>query len=105
MSVAPKTATFWKPPSWRQTTGNGCSKLLALGLPLRNGTRMYFGDCVKRAAVSSSFVSMALVAGLESIALHLTVHVLDVVDVVVSKLKRFSPNDVSDIRAMTEKVW
>ncbi len=35
--------------------------------------------------------------------LHLTVHVLDVVDVVVSKLKRFSPNDVSDIRAMTEK--
>jgi hypothetical protein len=29
--------------------------------------------------------------------------VLDIVDVVVSKLKRFSPNDVSDIEAMAQR--
>ena len=31
------------------------------------------------------------------------VSALDVVDVVISKLKRFNPNDAADIRAMTEK--
>jgi len=34
---------------------------------------------------------------------HLTIEVLDVVDVVVSKLKRFSASDADDVRAMTEK--
>lgn len=34
---------------------------------------------------------------------HLTIEVLDVVDVVVSKLKRFSASDLDDVRAMTEK--
>lgn len=34
---------------------------------------------------------------------HLHVEVLDVVDVVVSKLKRFLPSDVRDIEAMVEK--
>ncbi len=34
---------------------------------------------------------------------HFEVHVLDVVDVVVSKLKRFNANDVSDIEAMIER--
>jgi hypothetical protein len=33
---------------------------------------------------------------------HLEIEVLDVVDVVVSKLKRFHANDVSDIRAMVD---
>ncbi len=33
---------------------------------------------------------------------HFELRVLDVVDVVISKLKRFSPNDLSDIRAMVE---
>lgn len=33
---------------------------------------------------------------------HLTIEVLDVVDVVVSKLKRFSASDADDVRAMTE---
>ena len=33
---------------------------------------------------------------------HLEIEVLDVVDVVVSKLKRFSANDVSDIEAMVD---
>lgn len=33
---------------------------------------------------------------------HFTVEVLDVVDVVVSKLKRFHANDASDIRAMVD---
>lgn len=34
---------------------------------------------------------------------HFEVEVLDIVDVVVSKLKRFIANDVSDIRAMVDK--
>jgi len=34
---------------------------------------------------------------------HLTIEVLDVVDVVVSKLKRFSPSDLDDVGAMTVK--
>lgn len=34
---------------------------------------------------------------------HFEVEVLDIVDVVVSKLKRFSANDISDIRAMVDK--
>jgi hypothetical protein len=34
---------------------------------------------------------------------HFSVDVLDVVDVVVSKLKRFKPNDVSDIEAMVDR--
>ena len=33
---------------------------------------------------------------------HLSIEVLDVVDVVVSKLKRFSASDADDVRAMTE---
>lgn len=33
---------------------------------------------------------------------HFEIHVLDVVDVMVSKLKRFNANDVSDIEAMIE---
>lgn len=33
---------------------------------------------------------------------HFEILALDVIDVVVSKLKRFSPNDVSDIRAMAD---
>lgn len=33
---------------------------------------------------------------------HLTIEVLEVVDVVVSKLKRFSANDANDVRAMIE---
>jgi hypothetical protein len=34
---------------------------------------------------------------------HFDIEVLDVVDVVVSKLKRFNPNDATDIEAMVEK--
>jgi hypothetical protein len=34
---------------------------------------------------------------------HFSVAVLDVVDVVVSKLKRFNPNDASDIEAMIDR--
>ena len=34
---------------------------------------------------------------------HFTIEVLDVVDVVVSKLKRFNSNDISDIRAMADR--
>jgi hypothetical protein len=34
---------------------------------------------------------------------HFEVEVLDIVDVVVSKLKRFNPNDVSDIHAMVDR--
>ena len=34
---------------------------------------------------------------------HLEVRVLDVVDVVVSKLKRFSANDIADIDAMVQR--
>jgi hypothetical protein len=34
---------------------------------------------------------------------HFEVEVLDVVDVIVSKLKRFNANDVSDIEAMVDR--
>lgn len=43
------------------------------------------------------------VADLNEMLRHFEVEVLDIVDVVVGKLKRFSANDRSDIRAMVDK--
>ncbi len=43
------------------------------------------------------------VAGLNTTLQHFEIVVLDVVDVVVTKLKRFDANDVSDIEAMAER--
>jgi hypothetical protein len=43
------------------------------------------------------------IASLDSELRHLEIEVLDVIDTVVSKLKRFNANDISDIDAMVDR--
>jgi hypothetical protein len=84
-------------------TGERLHRLAGKGSDLHKRWRMYLEIVASGLPFLPQSPTWRDVAELNAKLRHFSIAALDVVDVVVSKLKRFNANDVSDIEAMVER--
>lgn len=85
------------------TTGERLVRLAGKGSDLHRRWRMYLEIVAAALPFLPQSPAWLDVPDLNAELRNFSVAVLDVVDVVVSKLKRFNPNDASDIAAMIDR--
>lgn len=97
-----KDSDVWETPALTQEVKEGLLKAAGKGSPLHHKHRIYLDIVINGLPFLPQSPRFHALASINRSLKRFHVEVLDVVDVSVSKLARFKPDDIADISAMVK---